>query len=393
MTRRGWACFALVLVSCGGGVGTPAPAGVYPDAPSACDDEEELLADTTAAAEDGVLDDLAGHVEELLVEQRGLIPLVRTARHVTEAVGTDALLGLSAGWADGEGIGRLTGHLEQVLLYIRGQSPHVAGSHEAVVEVLHRVLASQGAACDSLETLQTIQALAEAEHPRGGPWIQALYDDVRDLAEDEAFVALLGDLTYDEEGGNDLAVGREAFVLIANLVIGYVAAPDFDPDVVRDLLSDVLVSQFAIEPETEARVERLLDTLDVVTAVDAPTQAGVQALLGCARSADPDGIVAGMVYDYVQIEALSLPGFLRDLEAFADGPAGEALRLLFVDAIPALTAEGETTTDALSVLGGFIEPERRAAVLDAFLALKGRGVALEVFDTAARLSRGCGEGG
>src|SRR5690606_16629369 len=109
--------------------------------------------------------------------------------------------------------------------------------------------------CDPTETLGALRRLLDLEVtlPDGTTtaWIHVMFDALVAVAEEPEFLTLLERIEFREGGtagggGGDIALGRDAFVLVTRLIIGNVASPDFDLAYVRGLLDDLLVTQLEV---------------------------------------------------------------------------------------------------------------------------------------------------
>lgn len=374
----------LALVSCGG-VGVEAPYVIAPDEdPSGhCPSTEDALADTRAALDEGRLATLTPLVREILFDDGGLRVALPVLRKTSERLPPGDVLAVADGYASGEGLARLVPHLVQVLTYMDGTSPYVPGEHYEPLLAIHRVLTR----CDPTETLGALRRLLDLEVtlPDGTTtaWIHVMFDALVAVAEEPEFLTLLERIEFREGGtagggGGDIALGRDAFVLVTRLIIGNVASPDFDLAYVRGLLDDLLVTQLEVNGDARAKLTALLDLLDLVLDPAADIFGQVQVLMQCANRHDQGGAVPAMLFDYLSIEELDFVDFLEDLDGLGSDPAGEALRLMLIELSAVLEDEPTLTRDLTAVLARFIAPETARVTVPAILGLRGSGVLTEL---------------
>lgn len=383
----------VTAVSGCGGVGVEAPRVLAPDEDptGTCPSAEEALKDTNAALDDGRLAALAPIAREILIDDGGLRVALPVMRQTSERLPPGDLLAIADGYAEGEGIARLVPHLVNILQYMDGTSPYLAGEHYAPLEAMHRVLTR----CDPTETLGAVRRLLDLQVtlPDGTTtaWIHVMFDALVAVAEEPEFVALLERIEFTEAGegeGEDIALGRDAFVLVTRLIIGNVASPNFDLAYVRGVLDDVLVTQLEVGGDARAKLTALLDLMELVLDPEADIFEHVQVLMQCANRHDEDGAVPGMLFDYLSTEELDFIVFLEDLDGLGSDPAGEALRLSLIEMSAVLEEHPQLTRDLTAVLARFLEPEVARVVVPAVLGLKGTGVLSELLAVVSNLLDG-----
>lgn len=372
----------LALAGCGG-VGKEAPAvmGPYDDPSGQCRSTSEALEDTQRALDDGRLKTLGPIAREILFDDGGLRVALPVMRYTAERLPPGDVLAIAAGYSEGEGVARLVPHLVNVLAYFAGTSAHVPGEHYAPLEATHRVLTR----CDPTQTLGALRRLLNLEVtlPDGTTtaWVHVTFDALVAVAEEPAFVELLERVEFTENessGEGDIALGRDAFVLLLRLVIGNVASPDLDTAYLRGVLDDVLVTQLPNGGEARAKLSALLDLLELVLDPEADIFEDVQVLMQCANRQDQGGAVPGMLFDYLSTEDLDFVVLLEDLDGLGSDPAGEALRLALIEMSAVLEERPQLTRDLTNVLARFIEPDTARVTVPAVLGLKGSGVLTEL---------------
>ncbi len=377
-----------VLAACGEGV--EAPAVIGPEQDTGCPKTDDAVADTKAALAEGLFQPVRPVMDDVLRDQNGLTVLVRTVIVVAPAAGIDEIVAAGEGVTAGP-FGTLTPHLVNVLRYVDGTGPFIAGEHYEPLEAVHDILAG----CDIAANVTTFRKLLELQVDDGAggttPWLQQTIDAIVEVASDPEFIALLDSIELDDEDtGGQLRVGRDAFVLLARLAIGNAASPNFDPQYVRSLIEDVLLRRVDPGDETRAKVGRLLDLIEIVIDPQADIFPDVQSLLGCANRHDEEGRIAGMLFDYLTIEDLSYTTFLQDIGSAGGSDEGSSVRDALLRVARALEAEPRITSDAARVLAALIAPEYARAVVPFVLKLKGRGVATELTQLLDLLAAKCG---
>jgi hypothetical protein len=378
-----------------GAEGHEGPHVPLPNENAVCPSTEEALTKTRTALRDGPLSRVGPHVERILVDDGGLRVLLPVSIDLLKQVPVGHVVHILDGYEDGVGLARLVPHLIRVVDYIIGTSDFVSGAHYEVIDTLHALVGESGRTCDTIQTLGAAERLLTLrivdESGAMVPWIEPFFDAVVDLAEDETFATLLGGIEFEDDGsGEGLAVGREAFQLIARLLLENLAADNLDLDYVRGLLDDIFVLQFP-DDETGARgkLTRVLDLLEIVVDPSREIFPYAQALIRCTNEVDVDGHMPGMLYDYFSIRELSLVEFLQDIDAMGADTAGTHLRILLEESLPILQRTPGTTRDAIAVLNRFLDDQVSRDLLPMLEELQGTGVMTELLSVMRRFVAGC----
>lgn len=391
----------LALLSCVPGIvtcgaeGTGAPYVIAPDEDDGgCPTTEEALAGTRRALKDGRLDALTPIATGILVDDGGVRVMLPALRLLSEELPTEQMLEVTEGYEEGRGLARMIPHLVNVLEYVEGSSPYLEGEHYPPVDALHRILTQ----CDAVETLGALRRLLELEVTLDDgttvPWLDVTFDALVLVANDPAFTELLGDIELSDDGGQGgIVVGRDAFKLVARLISGNVASPDFDLAYTRALLNDLLVSQLPEGTATRENLNRLLDLLEMAIDPGADIFPHMQSLMACVNRVDNEGEIPGMLYDYLSIDELDFTIFLDDLDLMGADPAGTALRLAIVDGARALEQAPRLGRDMLGVMARFVDPEISRVALPAVLDLRGAGVLTELIAFLRAVVIGCSDEG
>ncbi|MFZ9888590.1 MAG: hypothetical protein ACO3JL_13915 [Myxococcota bacterium] len=385
--------FPIAFAGSCGGVGVEAPYVIGPDeAPTGtCSTTEEATAMTRRALEDGRLEEFGGLLRSVLFDEGGFRIVLPVVRETAARLPPGEFLRLADGYVEGEGLARLTPRVIDILQYIAGTHPAIPGEHYGVVTASQRVLTR----CDAGRTLVALQRLLDLEVVLADGtkrvWIDVAFDAFVDVAEEPAFRAFMRRLEFSgesDDAGNSVAVGRDAFVLLSQLVVGNVAAPGFDLEYLRGVLDDVLIRQLADENAARAKVTKLLDLIELILEPEAQIFSDVQALMECADRQDSEGELAGTLYDFLSTEALEVSALLADLDAFGADPAGDALRVSLTELGGVLGEEPALTRDLAGVVGRLLTTEAAPIAVNGALELRGRGVFTELVALFRRLLDG-----
>jgi hypothetical protein len=288
-----------------------------------------------------------------------------------------------------------------VLRYVGGTSPHVDGAHPEPVaalqaiaggcdtalaaEALHGLLALQVDVRDDV-TLVPRSATGPGAPDGGRAWLLALTSSVRDVATDPFVRDALGRITLDEGDGGDtggspgddgVRVGRRAFQLLAHLMLADAAAPAFDAATVRGLAESALFPQID-DAEALAKIQHLLDVLFVPLDPSFGHFGALQETLGCFDRRDDAQAIAGMLYDWLTIEALSVEIFVDDLVVAGSAREAEALRVVLEGVSAGLAARPSLAADLGRVGANGLRADTAAALVAALLEVQGRGVVAEL---------------
>lgn len=386
---------SLSLAGCGG-VGEPAPyvPAAHGEVDGVCPTAEEGLKSTRTALKTGRYKALAPVIRDVVIEGGGLRVLFPVLRHILADVPAADLLAIADGYPEGRGLGRVAPHVFEMMRYFNGTSPHIEGEHMEPVYAAHRILTR----CEPGDTLGAARRLLSLEvtldDGTEGVWIELTYDAVVRLTDDAVFLDLLDQLEFSETGDDGqerIAVGREAFRLLFNLIVGNVASPNFDLEYVAGVLDDFLIEQLPEASSTREDLAYLVDLLLIVLDEDADIFPHAQALLSCADRNDPEGQFAGMLYDYLSIDTLDFLDLVDDVDEAAEDPAATALRLALVNGTENLEREPVLQRDAVAVLSRFLSPENAEGTVGGLISLRGAGVVTEWLHLLHRVFGGdCG---
>jgi hypothetical protein len=393
------------LASSCGGVGVEAPRVIGADEDTGCPSAEDALARTREALgitdHDGApsaLDELRPALVRVLIDDGGLRVLFQGVVAIiddTDPVTTRRLL---SGINPEEGLGGLTRHLVEVLRYIDGSSAYVEGAHLEPIGAAHDILTT----CDAPETFSTARRLLQLEVTYGPdgptlaeagqgeePWLNAVLESARAAFDDPALRDVLDRIELEDPDAppgdpNAIHVGKDAFQLLAKLLAGNLAAPDFDAGYTRQLLDDVILSRIT-DDAARKRVDDLLDLVLLVTDPSAAVFPQVQSLMGCVNHADADAAIPGLLFDWLTIQELSVDEFLDDVSASTGSPSAGDLRLALIDVLGALEARPNVARDVTRVGAQLIDDETAPLVVRAVLRLQGTGMLTEVSELAATL--------
>lgn len=406
--------FALVVVSslllaafanhgCSAeGVDAPQTLGAYTTRPQDCPTAETLTADFHAARDAGQFDALAPLMERFLFDDGGIRVLTRLLMSVLRELGGKEVLRVFTGVEEGQGLARMEKHTKNVLDYVTGRGPLTApdqhpllvGPHYGPITATHRVLTR----CDLNATLAVTRRILELEvevvdedgQVRTVPYIEPAFDALLAVAADPAFVALIEQLELeDEDEGGGIRVGRDAFILLVRLAVGNIAADNFDLAYLRGLIDDLLVSQLPEEQGARARLNHLLDVLEIVVNPESEIFPFVQAFMRCVSAQDEEGAVPGMLYDYLTVDTLDYTEFLADIDRLGDDPAGVPFREVSIAALATLEQSPALTRDGLQIAARFIAADVAEQTLPAAYDLVGTGVLTSGIDLLRAFAFDC----
>lgn len=376
-----------------GAVGVAAPHVIGAREDTGCPSADEALAHTRAALDLPAVTALEPHLQRILVDEAGLRVLIQGLAAMLTDVEQATFDQLRAGLDPQEGLGALTPHLVEVLRYFDGSSAFIAGAHPEPLAAVHAMLST----CEAPATLSTTRRLLQLEVRRNGDgtwalaepgagersWLGAVLEAAREAVRDPTLAEVLERLELEDEeaGEGTIRVGRAAFQLLAVLLAQNLSAPDFDPAATRALLDDSLLQQIP-DDVARAKVDATLDVLLLIAEPSADVFPQTQALMDCVNDADDDAALAGMVYDWLTIEALPLEAFLDDMADVTGVDRATLLRLALVDVLGAVETRPAIATDVVRVVGAFVDEDAAPALVTALLGLQGQGVLRELMGLA-----------
>ncbi len=394
---------ASVVVACSA-EGLEAPRVIAPDEDTgACPSGDAVLLSLKGELNAGAFDALRPDLERTLVDEGGLKTLLALVAAVLPELTGGELNTVLSVLASDDGkatVAAFKPHVLNVLHYLNGTSEFIAGKHDAPLRAAHEILVSCDAA-EQVRTLRDVLALEVNHAPPGTPagepaWIAAapgagessflfaLIDAVDRAADIPVMRGLLERIEIEEDGaaggGDDIVIGRAAFVVLAKLLAANIAAPDFQLAPTRELLEQVMVPQLDGDASAEAALDELLDLLGLLVETDSATFKDMQALMGCVDRHDDEAAIAGLLFDYMTIDELPLQDLLDDVTTSARGDGTTALRLAIVDVLDGVLLHPDILGDATSVLARLLAPEVADTTLTTVLSLEGKGVLTELLE-------------
>lgn len=391
---------AAVGLGCGG-EGIAAPPSLGPTDDHACPAADDVLVSAEAQLDAGAFDPLRPHIEAILVQGEGLRTVLNLATLVLPGLDPGVVSTVVEAASDPgseETLARIKPHLMRVIEYLHGSSEALPGPHPEPLEAAHAVVVN----CDPVDNVRLVRELLAVEVRRGAPgsgvawelappgegevsFAGALVDAVDRAQQLPAFSSLLERIAIERDGdapgdGGDIVVGREAFIVLAQLFAANAAAPDFELQPLRELLEQVFVPLLEGDVAAEAALDELLDLLAVIVDERADTFAAIQTFTGCVNRHDGGAAIPAMLYDYLSVDDFAVEALLGDLaEATRSAQAGD-LRIAAVSLLDALLAHPAALDDATEVVGAFLAPEVVPTVLDVLLSLRGTGLLTDLLD-------------
>jgi hypothetical protein len=390
--------FAGALIPACGGTGIAAPTTIAPNEDTgSCPSGDAVLTTFQARLDDGTFDPLRPHVEQILVEERGIATLLTLAGAVLPELDDATVPALLGAVRDEEGrraVGALRPTLLTVLAYLDGSSVELPGDHDDVIGAAHAIVSG----CDLPATIAVLRDLLALQVRRGtggeprwvratpstatSSWVFAFLDAARRAGDNPTMSALLEgiEITDDEGGGGAVRVGRDAFLVLARLLAANIAAPDFTLAPTRALLDDVLGPRLQDDPAARELLDELLDLFGVFVDPEGEAFPGVQEFMSCVDRHDHDAAIPGMLFDFLTTDAVPVRDLLADtVDAAASDTAG-ALREALVQLLDATVRHPAEVGDTGRVLGRLLEPAPANDVLAVAVDLQGTGVLTEVVE-------------
>jgi hypothetical protein len=360
-----------------------------------CPSSEDVLGALQTRLAAGDLDGLRPHVEQILVQDRGVATTLSFVSQVLPDVEADALSTLAAVLGGDDGRAALDvwkPTVFSVVDYLHGTSEAIPGPHDEPLAALHAIVTG----CDAPATTRMFRDLlalqvrpGAAGEPRWvlatpdsatSSWIFAFLDAAGRAAQNPTMSALLQgiEISDDDDGAGGVRVGREAFVVLARLLAANISAPDFDLQATREIVEDVLVPRLGEDATAQALLDELLDLSGVLVDPSSAAFAALQQFMGCVDRRDHDAAIPAMLFDFLTTEEIPVRDLLIELAERGAHDDASALRIAVVALLDAALLHPAPLGDVAGVVGRLLEPAPAAALLDVAVTLRGTGVFSEL---------------
>ncbi len=390
-------------ISCGG-EGVPGPVSVGPQDDDVCPAADDTLVAARATLGAGVFDPLRAPIETILVDEAGLATTINLLTLVLPGLDDIVVTTLLSALTDEETGASLTTfkpHALNILEYLNGTSVFLPGAHPQPLDAAHAVVVN----CDPVANIRLVRDLLVLEVRRapagsaraweiaepgsgGQSFLGALVEGLDRGRRIAVFQSLLERVTISADGevhngGDDIVVGRDAFVVLAKVLAANIAAPDFELEPVRGLVDQVLVPLLEGDVEAEQVLDEMLDLVGLLVEQQSATFESMQAFMGCVDRHDSEAAVPAMLFDYLTVDEFSVDLLIADVAGAARKEQSSQLRLAVVALLDALIAQPAALGDVGRVVGRFLDPDIAPTVLAVLVDLKGTGILTEALDFIA----------
>lgn len=364
-----------------------APHVAPPGAAGPCGTLATFTAATRQALDGGLLDPIGRQLKRVLVDSGQYRALTAVLISLIRQAPPHDLFEALRAMAEADTLGTLTPLYFELVDYITGHSAVGVGEHYQLPRLEQAVLTycSLPAWLATLRRLVEFQALC-ADCPGGvEPFVPALLRAISELVDDPVYRAQLESMQIQQDG--QLAVGRDAFVLLIGVVVDDVAAPTFDWSYVRSQLDDALGRR--LTGTTRERFDALVDLIGSALDPAAGLLPDLQVALGCLNRNDQEHAIAGMIYDFAVSEQYRVATTLGAAADAYDQPGGQQLLGYVARVFGLLEREPRLASDLATAVAPLFGEQASREVLPALSELRGQGVAHELLGNLGRFLTEC----
>lgn len=358
-----------------------------PGAAGPCGTVTSFISASRQALDGGLFDPIGRQLKRVLVDSGQYRALTAVLFSLLRQAPPHDLFAALRAMAEADTLGTLTPLYFELVDYVTGQSSVGVGEHYQLPRLEQAVLTycSLPAWLATLRRLVEFQALC-ANCPGGvQPFVPALLRATSQLVDDPDYRAQLEALEIERDG--QLAVGRDAFVLLISVLADDVAAPTFDWSYVRGQLDDALGRQ--LTGATHERFDALIDLIGSALDPAAGILPDLQVAVGCLNRNDQERALAGMIYDFAVAEQYHVATTLGPAADAYDQPGGQQLLAYLARVFGLLERDSRLASALVTAVAPLFGEQASREVLPALSALRGQGVAHELLGNLGRFLTEC----
>ena len=391
----------LAFLSCDSGVGVDAPNRI-PTAATDCTTEQPQLNYINAVLETKTLNPLAPMVDAVLFDGGAFRPIGQLLIALARQVDPNNLPMLVKNYEQGEGLARLSEPGFALLQYSDADNQQTPADNHGLWHFAGTLIQT----CPAHDMIgmarSALQLPYEAEGTTETKWFEVLLDKLGVLLSDPELSALLARFELDEntldtesttetEEGQIL-LGRDAFVVLLNLIAGNLTSPDLDTAYFRTTIDELLLPQLEDTPDLRDKIADLMDVGFYGLESDDAFLSYLQSTVTCLLNEDNNNIFAHFVYDLITFSFIDFGETVDSADTITEDLAGPALLDTLEVTLDILFADDYLARDLLASVSGFLSPTHTPLWVPTLIQLQGDGIMADFSGIVAFFFNSCTPG-
>ena len=377
----------FLLPACGSGVGIESPTRPIENSAQAstCLKREATLVHLRQALDQQKLRAFGPVLEQTLFEQGALKTISRLMLAMVRRVDTETLTQTLVNYESGEGLARLSPAAIAVLTYAQADRSQTTADNYAFFNTLGQFM-ERCSAHDAVTLFRTALAVTyENENGEKQNWLDVFLDKLAQVMTDPGLPALLDRIEFQEnteaasETGTpndnaEISLGRDAFVLLTDLILGNLASPDIDVDYFRTTMEELLFPQISDEGTLKSNIIELLDVTFYALNADPFLLPYLQSNTQCLQTTDTNKTLGHFAYDLLTLGVVNVEETVNHVRALQEDPSGEALLEVVTIILEILYLDQGLSRDLFLSTSAFLAQENLQAMVPQIIGLQGSGL-------------------
>ena len=391
------ACMSSSL-SCDSGVGVEAPDRTLSE-DNLCEKEQPQLDYVNAVLKTKTLASLAPMVEKVLFDQGAFRPIGELFVALARQIDVNHLPKLVEKYDQGEGLARLSGPGFALLQYSDADNQQTPADNHGLWHFAGTLIQT----CSAHDMIGMARSGLQLPYDNNGTtetkWFEVLLEKLGILLSDPELSTLLARFELDEStleteapsetSDGQILLGREAFVVLLNLIAGNLTSPDLDIDYFRTTIDDLLLPQLEETPDLRNKISDLIDVGFYGLESDETFLSYLQSTVTCLLEQDTQNIFAHFVYDLITFSFVDFEETVDSVDTINDDAAGPALFGTVETLLDILFVDDYLARDLLVSASGFLSPAHTSLWVPTLIQLQGKGMMADLSSVVSFFFTSC----
>ena len=395
--RLFFAAFLILILflglSCNSGIGTESPS--RPIENSAQDpscNKEISLKHLRSTLDQKKLTVIGPLLEDILFAQGAFKTVSRLMLSMVRQVETETLNQTLANYENGAGLARLSLTAVSVLNYSDGDRSQTPADNYRFFHTFSQFM-SDCSAHDAVALLRTALAIEYVTNDgQTQSWLDVFLDQLANVMTDPGLPSLLdriqlqddsetttqADLTDEADDNADILLGRDAFILLIDLVLGNLSSPDVDIDYFRTTMEELLLPQISDEGTLKNNIVELLDITFFALNSDPFLMPYLQSSTQCLQQTDPEKTLGHFIYDLLTLGFINIEDTVEQIRLLKEDQAGEALLEVIITTLDILYLDQGLARDVFQSTSSILKQENLEILAPQLVALQGSGLIADI---------------